>query len=323
MPHSEFVQQIDDMARDFAAILHGGHTQSDRRVGMAWEGSGSSGKSHTLETLSVRRNDRFAGDGSSIRRPKSRAPGGFFTAAQSKATTSFERLRSVLHLKKLDFSFRTLAFTAVPIVVAATLAWQSHGVSMTKSPNVNVAGGQTVSAFANKVPAQDPPQQSAVVIQTAPAPASAGATVPEVVQQLGNIVRDLAILRDSVQQLAAKQEQTAQIVVRLQAVVAKQDQTAQTLQEVAAKQEQTAQTLQELATKQAQMAQNIAMLQAGAETEQEDIRPKLSSPPSSKAAPPPRPKKPPLAASKQSTAQSASAPRLAPVRLPFLDASPE
>jgi hypothetical protein len=310
---SEFVQQLDDMARDFAAVLHGGHNPSDRRAEMARGGSGSSA------TLSVRKTDRFAGDGPSIRRSKSRAPGGFFSAAQSKMGTSLERFRSVSHLKKLDFSFRTLAFMAVPIVVAATLAGLSHGVSMTKSPDA--AGGQTTSTLANKVPPQNPPQQSAAVIQTGLAP-TARATAPEVVQQLGNIVRDLAVLRDNIGELAAKQEQTAQTVARLEAVVTKEDQTARTLHEVAAGQEQTAQALQELAAKQAQMAQNIAVLQAGSEQEEEDIKPKLSSPPSSKAAPTPKPKRAPLVAPKQS-AQSASAPGLAPVRLPFLDASPE
>jgi hypothetical protein len=318
MRHSEFVQELDDMGRDFATILHGGHNPSDRRVG-ARVGSGISAKSHIVETLSVRKTDRFAGDGPSIRRPKSRATGGFFAAAQSKVRMSLERLRPISHLKKLDFSFRTLAFVAAPIVVAATLAWQSHGVSMTKPPDV--AGGQTVSSLANKMPPQSPQQQSAAVIQTGPAP-TASATAPEVVQQLGNIVRDLAVLRDNIGELAAKQEQTTETVARLQAVVAKEDQTA-TLQEVAAKQEQTSQALQELAAKQAQMAQNIAVLQADSEQEEEDIKPKLSSPPSSKAAPTPKPKRAPLVAPKQSAAQSASAPGLAPVRLPFLDASPE
>jgi chemotaxis protein histidine kinase CheA len=332
---SEFVQQLDDMARDFAAMLHGGDNPSDRRVRMAREGSGISGKLHAVETLSVRKTDRFASDAPSNRRLKFPIPDGVFRAALSQVGTSLQRIRSDSHLKKLDFSLRTLAFIAAPIIVAATLAWQFHSVSTTKSPNVNVVAGQTVFTLAGQASTQNPPQQSAAVTQSKPAPA-ATAAAPEVVQQLGNIVRDLAVLRDSIERLAAKQEQATQTVATLQVAVAKQEQTAQTLQELAAKQEQTAQTLQELAAKQEQaaqtlqdlsakqqqMAQNIAMLQAGAETEQgeEGIKPKFSPPQSSRAAPLPRPRKVPLVAPKQSAAQSA--PRLAPVRLPFLDASP-
>jgi hypothetical protein len=77
-----------------------------------------------------------------------------------------------------------------------------------------------------------------------------------------------------------------------------------------------------LAAKQEQMARNIAMPQTAADEQgDEEIRPRLASPPSSRPASLPRPKKVPLVASKQSAAQSASAPLPAPVHFPFLDGS--
>ena len=76
-------------------------------------------------------------------------------------------------------------------------------------------------------------------------------------------------------------------------------------------------TLQALAAKQEQMAQDITMLQSA----DEDIGQRLSSPPVSEKVPLPRSKKP-MVAPKQSTAQSTSAPHLAPVGLPFLQGSP-
>jgi hypothetical protein len=315
---SEFVQQLDDMARDFADILHGGHHSFD----------GHSAKLHAVETLSVRKSDRFTSGGPSIRREKSNTPAGFFMTALSMVAAPFQRLRSGSHLKQLNFSFRTLAFIAAPIVVAAaTLAWQSHGVSKTKPANADVAAGQTVSTLAGRMPAQNPVLQSASVAQTERT--ATVATAPALAQELGNLVRDLAVLRDNVEQLAAKQEQTAQNVAGLQAVATKQQQTDRALQELAAKQEQLGQTLQELAAKQEQMARAIAMLPTEAETDpadedmkpSEDTRPRLSSPSSARAAPLPRPKRVITAVPKQSTTQSASAPLPAPVHLPFLDAS--
>jgi len=171
---------------------------------------------------------------------------------------------------------------------------------MTNSPGVTA--GQVVSTRAGQVSAAAP--KPLPVTQTEPAPAAA-TTSPELVLQLEAIVRDLAVLRDSVEQLTAKQEQTSQKVATLEAIAAKQEQMAQNIAR-----------LQALAAKQEQMAQDITMLQAA----DEDIGQRLSSPPS-QAVPLPRAKKP-MVAPKQSAAPSASAPRLAPVGLPFLQASP-
>src|SRR6516165_7897927 len=44
MPPSDLAQDLDAMARDFAAMVHGGRDSSDRRVGTAQEGSGLSNR---------------------------------------------------------------------------------------------------------------------------------------------------------------------------------------------------------------------------------------------------------------------------------------
>jgi hypothetical protein len=214
---------------------------------------------------------------------------------------SLQRLRPASH--SLDIPLRTIAsvFLAALIGVGAIFAWQSHGISMTKSPDVTVE--QAVSTGSGQVSAVTP--QPALVTQTEPAP-TAATTAPELVLQLEAMARDLTVLRDSVAQLTAKQEQTNQKVATLDAIAAKQEQMAQ---KIAA--------LQALAAKQEQMAQDITMLQAV----DEDIGQRLSSPPVSQAVPLPRSKKP-MVAPKQPTAQSTSAPHLAPVGLPFLQGSP-
>jgi hypothetical protein len=214
---------------------------------------------------------------------------------------SLQRLRPKAH--SLDIPLRTVAsvFLAALIGVGAIFAWQSHGISMTKS--ADVTAGQAVSTRADQVSTAAP--QLAPITQTEPAPAAA-TTSPEVVLQLEAIVRDLTVLRDSLAQLTAKQEQTSQKVATLEAIAAKQEQMAQNIAR-----------LQTLAAKQAQMAQDITMLQAA----DEDIGQRLSSPPVNQAVPLPRSKKP-MVAHKQSTAQSTSAAHLAPVGLPFLQGSP-
>jgi hypothetical protein len=63
-------------------------------------------------------------------------------------------------------------------------------------------------------PARDAAPQSTFVIQTAPALAAA-AISPELVRL--EVARDLAVIRNSVEQLAAKQEQMAQNIATLQA----------------------------------------------------------------------------------------------------------
>ena len=85
-----------------------------------------------------------------------------------------------------------LSIVAALIGVGATFAWQLLSVSTTKSPQP-------------------------VPITQAAAPAAA-AISPELVQQLEAVARDLAVVRDSVEQLAAKQEQMAQSIAKPQAV---------------------------------------------------------------------------------------------------------
>jgi len=301
------------MARDFAAMVHGGRDSSDRRVGMAQGASGpfarqpagASVREFPRPSRPVDISDRYRSNHSASHRPwfgrlTSRTPAGLFKAALPMVMSSLQRLRPKAH--SLDIPLRTVAsvFLAALIGVGAVFAWQSHGVSMTNSPGVTA--GQVVSTRAGQVSAAAP--KPLPVTQTEPAPAAA-TTSPELVLQLEAIVRDLAVLRDSVEQLTAKQEQTSQKVATLEAIAAKQEQMAQNIAR-----------LQALAAKQEQMAQDITMLQAA----DEDIGQRLSSPPS-QAVPLPRAKKP-MVAPKQSAAPSASAPRLAPVGLPFLQASP-
>ena len=63
-------------------------------------------------------------------------------------------------------------------------------------------------------PARDATPQSTPVTQTAPAPAAAVIS-PELVRL--EVARDLAVMRNSVEQLAAKQEQMAHNIATLQA----------------------------------------------------------------------------------------------------------
>jgi hypothetical protein len=114
--------------------------------------------------------------------------------------------------------FRVLArfFIAVLIGVGATLAWQSHGDD----------AKQIVRTWAPSLGWLFPPDgpdsaQNAALPQYAPltqsaAPASA-VTPGELVQQLEPITRDLTIVRRSLEQIAAKQEQMAQNIATLQA----------------------------------------------------------------------------------------------------------
>ena len=64
-------------------------------------------------------------------------------------------------------------------------------------------------------PARDAAPQSTPVTQTAPA--LAAAAISPALVRLDDVVRDLAVMRNSVEQLAAKQEQMAQTIATLQA----------------------------------------------------------------------------------------------------------
>jgi hypothetical protein len=137
-------------------------------------------------------------------------------------------------------TFRALArFSIAALIgVGATFGWQSHGdeakemvrtwvpslgwlssVSTTKSPpEVDVAVVQTGPTPAGQRSAQDAAlPQPALATQAVPAPAAA-ATSPASAQQLEAMARNLAVVRRSVEQLAAKQEQMAQNIATLQAV---------------------------------------------------------------------------------------------------------
>ena len=110
----------------------------------------------------------------------------------------------------------TRFFVAVLIGVGATLAWQSHGddakqIVRTWVPSLGwlLPPNGPVSSQNVALP------QSAPVTQSA-APASA-ITAGELVQQLEPITRDLTIVRRSLEQLAAKQEQMTQNIATLQA----------------------------------------------------------------------------------------------------------
>ena len=65
-------------------------------------------------------------------------------------------------------------------------------------------------------PARDAAPQSTPVTQTAPA--FAAAAISPALVRLDEVVRDLAVMRNSVEQLAAKQEQMAQTIATHQAI---------------------------------------------------------------------------------------------------------
>ena len=98
--------------------------------------------------------------------------------------------------------FRTLTrfSIAVLIGIGATLGWQSHG-----------------DAAREMVVARAPTLAWLLSVSTTKSPAVA-ATSPDPVQQLGPLASNLDVVRRSVEQLAAKQEQMAQNIASLQAV---------------------------------------------------------------------------------------------------------
>ena len=314
MPPSDLAQELDAMAHDFAAMVQSGRDSSEQRVGMAQEGFGRFARqaarasvrefprpSRPVDISDRYRSNQAANDRPRIGRPTSRAPADFFKAAVPMVMNSLQRLRPASH--SLDIPLRTVAsvFLAVLIGVGAIFAWQSYGISMTQSPDVKAE--QAVSTRAGQVSAATP--RPALVTQTEPAPATA-TTSPELALQLEAMARDLTVLRDSLAQLTATQGQADEKIATLEAIAAKQEQMARNIAR-----------LQTLAAKQEQMAQDITMLQAA----DEDIGQRLSSPPVNQAVPLPRSKKP-MVAPKQSAPRSESATRLAPVGLPFLQASP-
>ena len=112
---------------------------------------------------------------------------------------------------------------AVLIGVGATLAWQSYGdegkeMVSTWIPSVAwlLPVSTTKSSPDGLMLAQDaaPPPSASVTQTSAP---TAAATSPELVQ-LEPMARDLAVMRRSLEQLAAKQEQMAQDIATVQAI---------------------------------------------------------------------------------------------------------
>ena len=314
MPPSDLAQELDAMAHDFAAMVQSGRDSSERRVGMAQEGSGrfarqaarASVREFPRPSRPVDISDRYRSNPAAnerlwLARLTSRAPADFFKAAVPIVMNSLQRVRPESH--GLAIPLRTVAgvFLAVLIGVGAIFAWQSYGISMPQSPDVKAE--QAVSTRAGQVSAATP--QPALVTQTEPAPATA-TTSPELALQLEAMARDLTVLRDSLAQLTATQEQTSQKVATLEAIAAKQEQMARNIA-----------ALQALAAKQDQMAQDLTTVP----TLDEDVGQRLASPPVNQAVPLPRSKKP-MVAPKQSPPRSESATRLAPVGLPFLQGSP-
>jgi len=98
--------------------------------------------------------------------------------------------------------FRTLArfIIAVLIGIGATLAWQSHG-----------------DAAREMVVARAPSLGWLLSVSTTKSPAVA-ATAPDPVQQLEPLASNLDVVRRSVEQLAAQQEQMARNIATLQAL---------------------------------------------------------------------------------------------------------
>lgn len=99
-------------------------------------------------------------------------------------------------------TLRTLTrfIIAVLIGIGATLAWQSYG-----------------DAARDKVVARVPSLGWLLSVSTTKPPAIA-ATIPDPAQQLEPLAFNLDVVRRSVEQLAAKQEQMAQSIATLQAV---------------------------------------------------------------------------------------------------------
>ncbi len=236
----ELMNHLDALARDFSAVSR----SSDRCIETVQEGSGiSAGLQAEEPVIRVPPRDQFTSDRPSMGKRIALTVAGFFMTAL--------------------------------MGVGVTLAWQTHRFSTTKSP-IGVTVEQTGSTPASHVSLQKALPQSATATQTALAPA-APATSPELAQQLGTVVQDLAVVRRSLDQLTAKQEQLAA-----------------TQEQLAAKQEQ-------LAAKQEQAVKNIARQQPV-----QNIRHKISPPPLSRAVPIPPPRNAPRAP--ETAAQLSSVP---------------
>jgi hypothetical protein len=111
---------------------------------------------------------------------------------------------------------------AVLIGIGATVAWQSHG----NKAKETIGAWAPALGWLSPVSTQPPSDnlvapQSSVTSQSAPATQTAGATPAvtshDLAQQLEPVVRDLAVVRRGLEQIAAKQDQMAQTLATLQA----------------------------------------------------------------------------------------------------------
>ncbi len=125
--------------------------------------------------------------------------------------------------------FRSLVrfCVAVLIGVSGTLAWQSGGdqaIEVARASALTWAPARAQSwipsASTTKAPVSQMSGQDATLPQSAPVarpPTSAAATPPGSVQQIETMARDLTVVRHSLEQLSAKQEEMAHTIATLQA----------------------------------------------------------------------------------------------------------
>ncbi len=116
--------------------------------------------------------------------------------------------------------FRVLIRVFLPVLigVAATLAWQSYGNEVKEMLRAQAPSLGWLLPVPTKSPTDS---MNAVLPQSAPVAqtgeAIAAVTSHELAQQLEPMVRDLAVVRQTLEQLAAKQDQMVQNLAKLQA----------------------------------------------------------------------------------------------------------
>jgi hypothetical protein len=245
----ELMRELEALAHEVAAVSRG--VSSDQCI-KAQEGTNLSAGLRLVEpSIRVSPHHHLASS-PSIGRRKILTLVGFFIMArdwltnhrssfgrQTSATLAscFIAARDWLTSHRPSFgrqTFPTLAsfFIAALIGVVTALVWQTQGVSTAKSPNgVAVAEKQSDFTPVGQLSLQDAPRQIAPATQTAPA-STAPATPSELVQQFEGMARDLVVLQrrveelagkqgrlvDAQEQLAARQEQMAQNIVKPQSV---------------------------------------------------------------------------------------------------------
>lgn len=121
--------------------------------------------------------------------------------------------------------FRALTRVLLPVLIgiAATLAWQSYGNEAKEMLRARAPSLGWLLPVSTKSPSDSMVSgQNAVVPRSAPiaqtGEATTAVTSHELAQQLEPVVRDLAVVRQSLEQLAAKQDQMVQNIAKLQAV---------------------------------------------------------------------------------------------------------